>query len=468
MTFAAKRVWPSMALGVLISTALIVLAPAGSARAESLADALVDAYLTSPEIAAQRATIRVASEAAVQARAGGRVSVLGQIDLELQTNAASDDAFTIPNSLNLSIVQPLYTGGRVENETSAAERRITGAEFDLINVERVILFNAASAYLDVRRDGSLVRVAQNNVKVLSNQLEAAQERFEVGEVTRTDVEQARARLAAARSTLAANKGALENSRDAFRRAVGRVPGKLAPPPPIPDLPRSEEDAVAIAMRNDPNLRSAQIEREASGFDVKAAIGNLLPQVDLRGDITQSNTVFDEFDETRNASIGLRVTIPFYTGGSNHSAVRQAQAAADNAAANILTEARDVKQSVGLAWADLRVARAQIRAGQLEVKAAQLAFEGVEEEAKVGARTTLDVLDAEQEVLDARAGLITSQRDEYVAAYQLLQAMGLLTIDHLGLDTGEPESVEDYYESVRKRYFGYDRTDDTVWSLDWRP
>ncbi|MEL6476940.1 MAG: TolC family outer membrane protein [Pseudomonadota bacterium] len=436
--------------------------------AESLADALVDAYLTSPEIAAQRATIRVAGEAAAQARAGGRVNVTGQVDIELQTNASSDDAFTIPNSLNLTIVQPLYTGGQVENATTAAERRISGAESDLVDVERDILFNAASAFLDVRRDISLVRVARNNVKVLSNQLDAANERFEVGEVTRTDVEQARARLAAARSTLAANQGALENSRDAFRRAVGRDPGKLAPPPPVPDLPKSEDEAVAIALQNDPTLRAARIEREAAGFDVKAAIGSLLPQVDLRGEVNQSNTVFDEFDETRNASVGLRVTIPFYSGGANYAAVRQAQAAADNAAADILTQARDVKQAVGLAWANLRVARAQIRAGQLEVKAAQLAFEGVEEEAKVGARTTLDVLDAEQEVLDARAGLITSQRDEYVAAYQLLQAMGLLTVEHLGLDTGNAPTEADYYETVRNRYFGYDQSDDTVWSLDWRP
>ena len=443
-------------------------------KPESLADVLVEAYLTSPEIAAQRATIRVAGESAVQAKAGLRPTVTGTASIEVEASEfrsglGPGSQVEVPTALNLQIIQPIYTGGSAENAVTAAERRISGSELDLLDIERTILLNAVTAYLDVRRDQSLVRVARNNVKVLSEQLAAANERFEVGEVTRTDVEQARARLAAARSSLAANLGTLENSKDAFRRAVGRAPGKLSPPPPIPELPKSEEAAIALGLQRDPTLRSAQTEREATSFDIKSAIGNLLPQVSVQGSATQTGDLFDGDDvNTRQAAVGLFVTVPFYSGGANYSAVRQAQAAADNAASDIVTVARDVKQAVGLAWSNLRVARAQIKAGKLEVRAAQLAFEGVEEEAKVGARTTLDVLDAEQEVLDARAGLITAQRDEYVAAYQLLQAMGLLSIDHLGLDLGEAETQADYYESVRERYFGYDETDDTVWTLDWRP
>ncbi|MEM0945092.1 MAG: TolC family protein, partial [Pseudomonadota bacterium] len=289
-------------------------------------------------------------------------------------------------------------------------------------------------------------------------------------VTRTDVEQARARLAASRSTLAANEGSLENSIDSYRRNVGKDPGKLLPPPPIPELPDSEAEAIAIGLQNDPALLFNRIEREATGFDVKAAIGNLLPQVSIQGSTQQFNTFEDDIGDAtaRTAAVGVFVTIPFYSGGANYSAVRQAQASVEGAEANITTEMRNVRQSVGLAWASLRVARAQIRAGNLEVRAAELAFEGVREEAKVGARTTLDVLDAEQETLDARAGLITAQRDEYVAAYQLLQAMGLLTVDHMGLDVGDAGNDPNYYDSVRNRNFSYDQTDDTVWTLDWRP
>lgn len=452
----------------VIAVLLAGVAPlvSGPVAADSLADALVKAYRTSPELATQRANVKVVSESAAIARSGGRLTVTGTANIQLQTER--DDQFNLPTALNLSIVQPIYTGGQVENSTSAAERRISGAEATLTGVEQDVLFAAATAFLDVRQDQALVRVARNNVKVLAEQLEAAEERFEVGEVTRTDVEQARARLAAARSSLAASLGSLENSRDAYRRTVGEAPGKLAPPPPLPDLPKTEQDAAIIATQNDPDLQAVRIEREASGFDVKTAIGALLPQVSIQGALNQTNTVDDGFDGARSAALGLFVTIPFYSGGSNYAAVRQAQAAVEGADANITTALRDVRQAVGIAWSALEVARAQIRAGRLEVRAAELAFDGVQEEAKVGARTTLDVLDAEQETLEARAGLITAQRDEYVSAYQLLQSMGLLTIEHLGLDVGLEPGTADYYESVRNRAFGYDQTDDTVWSLDWRP
>ena len=446
--------------------ATLAIALPGAAGAESFADALVGAYRTSPELGAQRANIKIAGENAVQARAGGRVTVTGTASLEAETD--NQDEFTLPAALNLTIVQPIYTGGTVENATTAAERRISEEEAQLVDLEQDILFAAAVAYLDVLRDEALVDVSRNNVRVLSEQLEAARERFEVGEVTRTDVEQARARLAASRSILAANMGALENAKDDYRRAVGQAPGDLAPPPPMPDLPKSEEEAIIIALQNDPGLLAARLEREATGFDVKAAIGALLPQVNLQGSVAQVNTVDDGFDGSRSASVGLFVTIPFYSGGANYSAVREAQAGVEFADSNITTAMRDIREAVGEAWSALEVSRAQIEAGKLEVRRPQLAFEGVREEAKVGARTTLDVLDAEQETLEAQDGLIEAQRDEMVSAYQLLLSMGLMTVDHLGLDVGPSPGTEAYYASVRNRNFGYDQTDDTVWTLDWRP
>ncbi|MCH8952338.1 MAG: TolC family outer membrane protein [Proteobacteria bacterium] len=444
---------------------------AAPALAQSLPDAMVTAYLDSPELAAARADVNVLSERAVQARAGGRVRVEGELSLFAQTQTNSGPGVSFPNypaSVSLSVVQPLYTGGQVENATEAAEIRISKQDALLIATEQGILLDTVTAFVDVRRDLELVSIARNNVRVLGEQLVAARERFEVGEVTRTDVEQARARLAAARSRLAATKGALANSREAYRRVVGDYPDQLQPPPPLPDLPSSKDQAVAMALRDDPGVIAARLERKAVGSDVRAAIGALLPQVSLQGRISSQETFSDGLAGPEKASIGIVMTVPLYTGGFNYSTVREAQAAAEGALATIDNTMRIAARNVGVSWANLDVARASIRAGRLEVGAARLAFEGVREEAKVGARTTLDVLDAEQEVLDARSNLAVARRDEYVAAYSLLASIGKLTVAHLGLDVGAASAAPSYYAGVRDRNFGYDPSDDTVWRLKWRP
>jgi outer membrane protein len=254
--------------------------------------------------------------------------------------------------------------------------------------------------------------------------------------------------------------------------VGEYPGQLQPQPPLPDLPADQGEAVAMALRDDPGVIAARLEREAAGSDVRTAIGALLPQISLQGSIASIESGNDGSRREESGSIGLFVTIPLYTGGFNYSNVREAQVAAEGASADIDATMRTAASNVGVSWSNLDVARASIRAGRLEVSAAQLAFEGVREEAKVGARTTLDVLDAEQEVLEARSRLVASRRDEYVAAYSLLAAIGKLTVAHLGLDTGlapEPGAAEpSYYAGVRNRNFGYDASDDTVWALKWRP
>lgn len=466
------------ALAAVLAAALTLVA--APAAAESLADTLVAAYKNSPELAAARADVKVQSERAVQARAGGRLRVQGDAGIEaayVERQGSifatdNDDRFDLvfPNSVSLSFTQPLYTGGQVANATEAAETRISEQQAILIATEQQLLLDAVTAFMDVRRDEDLVDVARNNVRVLTEQLRAARERFEVGEVTRTDVEQARARLAAAQSRLAASLGALEVSREAYRRVIGQPAGDLLPPPPLPDLPGNPDEAVAIALQDDPQVIAARLEREAAGSDVRAAIGALLPQVSLQGLLDSEDSDIGDSDANRleSASVGLFVTVPIWTGGLNYSRVREAQAFSERASADITAQMRAAVERVGTAWATLEVARASIRAGQLEVRAAELAFEGVNEEAKVGARTTIDVLDAEQEVLNARASLIQARRDEYVAAYALLGAIGKLTVTHLGLDVGETEAASAYYETVRDRNFGYDRTDDTVWRFTLRP
>ena len=442
------------------------LGATGTGQAESLADAMVLALKASPELKIGRANVKVLGERAYQARAGGRINVEGTVSITSQFFDLEEWRF--PTVLQLDVTQPLYTGGQVENATKAAEIRITAEGARLVATEQTILLRAVTAYLDVRRDQTLISLAKNNVRVINEQLRAARERFDVGEVTRTDVAQAEARLAAAKSALAARQGQLQSSREAYKRVIGKYPTKLDPPPPLPDLPKDVEEAIKISLRDDPSIVSARLERRAASTDVKTAIGGLLPRVSILGQVRNQDTLNVRRDATSSASVGIQIVIPFYDGGTTYSRVREAQAFVEARAGDVTTAMRDAIQNVGIAWSDLTVAGATIRSGQLQVKAARIAFDGVREEAKVGARTTLDVLDAEQELLNARGDLVSAQRDRYVAAYNLLFSVGKLTADHLGLDLGNKETVSGYYAAIKDRNFGYDKTDDTVWSLTHRP
>jgi outer membrane protein len=470
-----KRGRPATVAFLLATAAWSQLAPA---RAETLADALVTAVRTSPELAQARSNVKILAERAIQARSGGRIRANGLIDLSTDFNFSNrngdfsnlnDNDLTYPTQMVLEVEQPIYTGGQVANATEAALTRMTAQEARVIATEQLVLLNAVQAYIDVQRDETLVELGENNVRVIGEQLRAAEERFDVGEVTRTDVAQAEARLAAARSLLAARIGALQVSREAFRRDVGVYPEDLDPVPPLPDVPDSLEQAVTIAFSEAPEILAARLERIAAGSDVRAAIGALLPQVSLAGQVGRVDVLGVERDSNADATLGVRVTLPFYNGGFNWSRVRESQALVEANEADIVTSMRDAAERVGTAWSDLRVSGAVIDAGQLEVEAAQIAFEGVREEAKVGARTTLDVLDAEQELLNARADLIVARRDEYFAAYALLFAIGKLSVEHLGLDTDDAvPPAGAYYAAVEDRDFGYDPTDDTVWTLSYRP
>lgn len=455
-----------MGRGAALLLLSAMLAPTGEARAETLADALVAAVRNSPELVQARANVKVLAERAIQARAQGRVQVEGSVNLTARFFQLEE--FTYPSSMQIQAIQPLYTGGQVQNATEAALARMTAQEALVIATEQQVLLSAVLAYMDVLRDQTLVELSENNVRVISEQLRAAEERFDVGEVTRTDVAQAEARLAAGRSLLAARSGALNASIEAYRSAISAYPVDLQPPPPIPDLPETLEMAVQIAMVEDPEILAARLDRMAAGNDVRQAIGALLPQVALLGSISRADTIDIGRDGSTQATVGLQITVPFYDGGFNYSRIREAQAIVEAEDADVASTMRDTAEQVGVAWAELQVAKASIEAGELEVRAAEIAFEGVREEAKVGARTTLDVLDAEQELLNARGNVIVARRDLVVAAYSLLFAIGKLSIEHLGLELGEVMPVADYYDAVKERDFGYGPTDDTVWTLSYRP
>lgn len=441
-----------------------------SAEAMSLVEAFRTAYETNPSLISGRANVRATDENVTQARAGLRPTVTATVGTDVEyTRSAfrSDTTDTVSASLDAS--QPLYDGGRTFNATRGRMADSAAARARLTQLEQDVLFDVVSAYMDVRRDAEFVVLGRNNVRVLAEQLRASQDRFEVGEVTRTDVSQARARLAESEANLSTFMGNLERSRQAYRAVVGAEPDDLASPPPIPSLPGSLDEAIAVAMQNHPLLVAARLDETSAVRDVKVAIGGLLPTITLDGSVSHLDGGFPDIGsaESTRARLGVTARIPIYQAGAQYSRVRQAQELASQARANITVEARNRRRATENAWSDLLVAQANIRSNRQQVAANEIAFEGVREEAIVGSRTTLDILDAEQELLNARTNLVASVRDEYVAGFALLAAMGALTVDGLDLSV-EKYDPEIYYDANNARFFGYERTPDTEWAEIWRP
>jgi outer membrane protein len=433
-------------LGAAIVVAVSLTVPA--ARGETLTDALIRAYQTSPLLDASRAGLRGVDETVPQARAARRPQVSafaqGQGTVRAELDPTTTDTFGAGLRANLLLFDSGQTRAAIESARSA----VAAARADLRNVEQLVLFNAVRAFMDVRRDLEFVALAGNDVLVLEEQLRAAQDRFEVGEITRTDVSLTEARLAAARSTLAGTQGQLEVSRAAYQQAVGTAPGDLQPPPPLPQLPANIQEATAIGLQRNPEVVSAQFAERAALYDMDRARAAQRPRVQAQGTV-------DYQDASRTGTgpllpsgrqrdvVGraqVEGSVPLYEGGSTSSLIRQAQATLEQRQWQLQDAGRSVTQQVAAAWAQLEVARAQIPARRTQIQAARIAAEGIAEEARLGARSQLDVLDADQERLAAEADLVQAVRDEYVAAYNLLSAMGLLTVEHLGLgiETYDPE------------------------------
>ena len=444
------------------------LCGAGFATAESLSDAFAAAYQTNPTLGAARAGLRATDEGVPAARAGMRPSVTANAQAQAnetdRANSPSDTSF--PVTLSLTASQTLYDGGRTRNAVESAISNVSAGRTNLLSTEQQVLLQVVTTYMDVRRDQQFVTLAQNNVRLIREQLRAAEDRFAVGEVTRTDVSQARARLAESQSALAQQEGALVRSKQAYRRIVGNLPGALEEPPILPPGPDSIEAAIQEAMDYHPDIQTAQFVEEGARSDVRAALGALLPTVTLSGTVTvNENQAFG--NNSTAGVIQLQATVPIYQGGSEYAEIRRTREVVSQRMSQIHEAVREIREAVENAWSDLEVARIAIRAGRQQVSAAQLAFEGVTEEAKLGARTTIDVLDAEQELLDARTDLVNSLRDEYVAGYTLLAAVGRLTVANLdvGVERYDPEG---HYNEVSGKYYGFDRDELTEWRTQTSP
>jgi len=426
--------------GTLLSAGLAGSLPSG-ARADSLADAMVKAYQTSPLLDANRAALRSLDESVPQARSARRPQVGLDVGASTSTTAEDfkeDQLHQIQAQLQASLL--LFDSGATKAAIESARNSVASGRADLKDVEQLVLFNAVQAYVDVRRDEEFVRLANNDVDRLNETMRATQNRFDVGEVTRTDVSQSESRLAESRAQLESSKGALEISRQTYRQAVGTLPGQLETLPQLPNLPGTLAEATAIGMQRNPRIISAQFAERAAVYDfdrARAAKGPTISASVGYGPERQNQIGWD-------TDVGLTASIsgnmPLYTGGNNDSIIRQAQALLEQRRFQLQDEGRTVTQSIAAAFTQFEVAQANIVARREQAEAARIAAEGVAEEARLGARSTLDVLDADQERLQAEAEIVQAVRDEYVAAYALLRAMGLLTVEHLklGIETYNPD------------------------------
>jgi len=423
--------------GLAFGALALALAQA-PARAETLADALIAAYRNSNLLDQNRALLRAADEDVASAVAALR-PVVSFIAQSSYTEPSMAD--NLSASVSLSAEMTLYDFGRSRMAVDIAKETVLATREGLVGVEQGVLLDAVRAFMDVRSAVENVAINRNSVRVIGEELRAAEDRFSVGEVTRTDVALAEARLAAARAGLAAAEGDLAAAREAYRAATGRYPGTLAAPPAPPALPATLDAARSIAQSTHPSIAQAQRQVTVAELQVVQAAAQRGPT------LTGSASLTVDDDGNDQSQIGLRLTQPVYRGGGLSAAHRKAIAGRDAARSGLLQAGVGIAQQVGDAWARIAVARAQITAVDRQVEAATVAYNGVKEEAALGSRTTLDVLDAEQELLDAQASRIDAEASLQVAIYSLLSAMGLLTADHLklGIATYDPRA---YYDAVK--------------------
>ena len=424
-------------LGARVAAAAILCVGATSALAETLNQAMALAYSNNPRLQAQRASLRATDEQFPQALSGHRPNVA--ITLEAGKSSTRTDggflntkANLSPRSGSITYQQPIFRGLRTLFDTRRARATIMQARAQLVGVEQDILFQTVSAFMNVVRDQAVLRLNVSNEQVLRRQLRATRDRFQVGEVTRTDVSQAQARLSQAQATRTQAEGTLQISRANYRRIVGRVPGRLLKPKSTIRLPRALPGVVAVATREAPDLIAARFAEQAARHNVKLIAGELLPRIDLNASLSRSVGSSSRTSRSSTGTITGQLVIPLYQAGLTSSRVRQAKQIAHQRHQDIIEARRAVVEAATQAWHALQTARAQIRAFKSATRANAIALDGVRQEAAAGLRTVLDVLDAEQELLDARVNLVRAERDEIVAAFQVYQAMGRLTARQLKL------------------------------------
>jgi len=420
-----------------------------SAEATTLHDAIAAAYATNPNLRAEQARLRGTDEEIARARSGYRPSVEADGDVTWQRTDTDPDAPTDgaiePKTLGIQLDQPIFTGFQTTNAINAAEAQVRASREALRRVEQQLLLDVVTAFSDVIRDRAVIRLQENNVRVLKNDFDATQARFSVGELTSADLEQARARLAGARSALELARANLALSRANYRQLVGEQPGRLVTPPAARrNIPASLNEAVERGLGENPAITSAIFQEQAARFGVKQIYGEFLPQVSLTARYQQRIDPSEGLDDIATTSVTGRVRVPLYQAGEVSARVRQAHQEADGRYLDVEEQRNLVRANIVTVWSRLRASEAQLRSDQVQVQANDRALSSVRAEEQVGQRTVLDVLNAEQELLDAKVALVTTQRDVVVTSYELLSAIGRLTVADLGLQTElfDPQAYTD--------------------------
>jgi outer membrane protein len=452
--------------GAAAAVLLLAMDPA-PALADTIEAALVRAYQTNPQLNAQRATVRSTDENVPQALSGYRPKVAltasagfqytdtlntfgGTPTQILKTDVAGSNA---PRSAGLTISQTLYNGNQTANKTRAAESQVSGAREGLRVLEQTILLAAATIYMDYLRDAAIVEVQRSNVRVLDQTLKQTRDRFNVGEVTRTDVAQSEAQLAAGQTQLLAAEATLITTKANFRRIIGNEPAALAPGSPVDRyLPSSLPGAVELSLIENPNVTAAMYGIDVNFLQVKVNEGALLPTVTMQASVQQSYEQQLQVFRSFGASAIAQLSVPIYQGGAEYSLIRQSKETLAQQRL-VLEQTRDqTRANTVTAWGQLVAGKAQVASAQAQVTASEIALNGVREEAKAGQRTTLDVLNAQQALVNARVALVTAQHDRVVASYAVLSSVGRLSPQVLNLAT----TVYDpsvHYQQVRDSWYG---------------
>jgi outer membrane protein len=457
------RVVTSAAAAVL----LMAFAGPAPALAETIEAALVRAYQNNPQLNAQRALVRSTDENVPQALSGYRPKVAltasagYQYQDTLTTSGGTPNVLVRtethganpPRSVGLTVSQTLFNGNQTANKTRAAESQVSGAREGLRVLEQTVLFSAATIYMDYLQNSAIVEVQKSNVRVLEQTLKQTRDRFNVGEVTRTDVAQSEAQLAAGKTQELTAESNLVTTRSNYRRIIGNEPENLAPGSPVDRyLPSTLPQAVELSLIENPNVTAAMYGVDVNFLQVKVNEGALLPTVSLQGSVQQAYEQTLITQRSFGASAIAQVSVPIYNGGAEYSLIRQSKETLAQQRLNLETTRDQTRANTVTAWGQLVAGKAQVASAQAQVQASEIALNGVREEAKAGQRTTLDVLNAQQALVNARVALVTAQHDRVVASYSTLNSIGRLSPQILNLPTITYDASV-HYQQVRDSWGG---------------
>ncbi|BCH33102.1 transporter [Mesorhizobium sp. L-8-10] len=446
----------------LFAAAILATTALSPASAETLTGAMAKAYQNNAEMNAARAGVRVTDEGVAIAKSGYRPIIAGtsSVTHTSESGVLNSQRLTV-GSFGIEIQQRLFDGFQTRNNVRAAEAQVRASDESLRNTEQTVLFNAAAAFMDVIRDRQVAVLRQQNLQFLEEQVRAAKSRFEVGEGTRTDVAQAEASRSSAVAQLASARANVLSVEAVYRRVIGESPGKLASPAAAKGLPKNVDEAISIAAVQHPAILATEHLVDAQNFVVKSTEGQLLPQLSASAGLSRTNrstspaavSIFGSSDgQSDSATIGATLSIPLYQGGRVAAQVRQSKERLGEARIEVDVTRDQVRAAVASAWAQFIAAQEAVAANRDEVSAAKLALNGVIEERNVGQRTTLDVLNAQADVITAQINLVSSERDVVVASYAILSAVGRLSAGRVGLNVVEYKPDE-HYNAVKDKWFG---------------